>query len=271
MADVFEPAQAADYYDDADIATFYRACWGGENIHIGRYDTGDETVAEAATAVTRHLLDAAGITAGQRVLDLACGYGGTLRMLARMGCHASGIDISPKNVARVRAANAEAGLDDRIDVRVGNYHDVDSADAVWDAVICQEAIIHSNDRPRVFAEAFRILRPGGTFAYTDILTGEDADVSRVEAAYERLGARVGATFGDYVAMARDAGFDVAYSEARPNDARVHYDKLAEALEQPIDGLDDDAVEAISRSIRRWQTAIAHGDITWGCFVAHKPD
>jgi hypothetical protein len=42
------------------------------------------------------------------------------------------------------------------------------------------------------------------------------------------------------------------------------------LARPIDGLDADAIEAISQSISRWQAALAGGHISWACFVARKP-
>ena len=270
MPEIFDPDQTASYYDDASIATFYDACWGGEDIHIGRYDSGDETVAEASAAMTRHLLDRAGIGAGLRVLDIACGYGGTLRTLARRGCDVAGIDISNHCVSRARNANADAGLDDRIDVGIGDFHRIDASEGSWDAVVCQEAIIHSPDRPNVFAEVYRVLRPGGAFVFSDILTGNDADLERVGAAFARLGAQPGATVDDYVAMARDAGFDVTHVEERRHDIRTHYDKLAAALDDPIEGIDADAVERISASIARWRAALEAGDITWACFIARKP-
>jgi cyclopropane fatty-acyl-phospholipid synthase-like methyltransferase len=267
---VFDSEQAAAYYDDAAVSRFYEACWGGADIHIGRYVTGRETVAEASTAMTQYLIDQAGIHAGQRVLDIACGFGGTLRTLARMGCTVKGVDISDNCVDHARAAADEAGLDDRVDVAVGDFHDIDSDPGDWDAVVCQEAIIHSNARPKVFAEVFRILRPGGTFAFSDILTGEDADTSMVAAAFARLGASVGATVADYEAMAGEAGFELSFVEERAGDITTHYDKLAEQLAGPIDGLDADAKTAISQSIARWQAALAGGHITWACFVARKP-
>ena len=179
---VFDSEQAAAYYDDAAVSRFYEACWGGADIHIGRYVTGRESVAEASTAMTQYLIDRAGIHADQRVLDIACGFGGTLRTLARMGCKVRGIDISENCVDHARAAADEAGLGDNIDVAVGDFHGIDSAADSFDAVVCQEAIIHSPDRPKVFAEVFRVLKPGGVFAFSDILTGEDADAAMVAAA-----------------------------------------------------------------------------------------
>lgn len=266
---VFDPEKTAGYYDDTNVSEFYEQCWGGEDIHIGLYATGQETVAEASAAMTAHLLDKAGIAPGMAVLDIACGFGGTLRTLARLGCQASGIDISQNCVDHARRSNVEAGLGDRIEVSVGDFHRIDSAPGNWDAVVCQEAIIHSPDRQTVFDEAHRVLRPGGIFAVSDILNGPDADRSRVEAAYARLGARVGATIDDYRSMAREAGFDIVDVEERPRDIRTHYDKLADQLAAPVDGMSADATASIAKSIAHWQAALAHGDITWGCIVARK--
>ena len=218
---VFDSDQAAAYYDDSAVSKFYEQCWGGVDIHIGRYANGEETVAEASAAMTKYLIDNAGIGAGDRVLDIACGFGGTLRTLGHMGCTAKGIDISQNCVDRARKAADEAGLGDRIEVDIGDFHDIDSEPGTWDAVICQEAIIHSADRPQVFSEVFRILRPGGTFAFSDILTGENADSSMVEAAFARLGARVGSTVNDYQAMAREAGFELSFVDERPADIKAH--------------------------------------------------
>jgi len=267
---VFDSAGAAAYYDDASVATFYRSCWGGADIHIGHYPTGTETVGEASEGMTRLLLDRAGIGAGDRVLDISCGFGGTLRVLARMGCEVQGMDIAEHCVTTARDMNTAEGLGDRITVEVGDFHAIASPAEAWDAVVCQESVIHSPDRPKVFAEVFRVLRPGGTFAFSDILTGENADTALVEAAFARLGAAVGATVQSYVDMARAAGFEVVLAEERQDDIRTHYDKLAEALETPVDGLTAEGQAAIAASIGRWQAALAGGNITWAAFVARKP-
>jgi cyclopropane fatty-acyl-phospholipid synthase-like methyltransferase len=267
---IFDTEGTAGYYDDANVSEFYEQCWGGQDIHIGRYDTGTETIAEASEAMTRYLVERAGIASDFRVLDIACGFGGTLRMLAQLGCQVKGVDISRNCVDHAREANTQAGLGDRIEVTVGDFHNIDSEPGSWDAVICQEAIIHSPQRPRVFAESYRVLRLGGIFAVSDIVTGVGADISMVEAAFARLGASAGATISDYQRMAQDAGFELLHTEERLGDIRAHYDKLAERLAEPVAGLDADATALIAKSISNWQVALAHGSITWACFVARKP-
>ncbi len=95
------PEHAADYYNASDVMTFYRECWGGA-IHIGRYDRGDESVGDASAAMTDHLISLAGITAGQDVIDIAYGVGGTVGKLAARGCTVTGIDISENEIAVAR-------------------------------------------------------------------------------------------------------------------------------------------------------------------------
>jgi len=264
-------SRAAAYYDADDVAAFYRLCWGGADIHIGRYDTGAESVAEASQAMTHHLLSLAGLQAGDRVLDIACGFGGTLRELARRGCEPTGIDISRVCVDEARRAISAAGLGARVSVKTGDFHNIDSPDDNWDACICQESIIHSADRLRVFAEVGRVLRPGGVFAFSDILTADDADPALVNAAFERLGVRGGATPADYRRMAEEAGFLIEHAEKRQEDIRTHYAKLAEQLEPPPEALPKGAVERLKTSIQNWQTALRGGHITWACFIARKPE
>ena len=64
---------AAAYYNDPNVTNFYRLCWGGSDIHIGKYATGDESVAVASTAMTQHLLELAKVKQGEKVIDIACG------------------------------------------------------------------------------------------------------------------------------------------------------------------------------------------------------
>ncbi|MFY0610877.1 MAG: methyltransferase domain-containing protein [Hyphomicrobiaceae bacterium] len=261
-----DSVRASDYYNTASTSAFYQRLWGGSDIHIGLYATGSETVAEASAAMTRHLISQAGLRGEERVLDIGCGFGGTLRILSEMGCDVSGIDISDTSIEYARKANIAAGFGDAIAVSVGDFHKIDSAADQWDAVICQESLIHSPDRPRVFEEVKRVLRPGGTFVISDIMRSSGADLTRVQAAFNRLRTDAGATPQDYTDMARNAGFFVEIVEERPGDIARHYDRLAEALGQ----MSDSEFEAVADSISKWQSALATGDITWACIVVRKP-
>ena len=171
--------KVADYYNTPSTLKFYQSLWGGSDIHVGLYKTGSETIAEASSAMTRHLFSQAGLVGGERVLDIACGFGGTLRILADMECDAAGIDIAEKRVEYARRANTAAGLGDAVTVSVGDFQSIDSAAEQWDAVVCQESLIHSPDRPRVHQEVYRVLRLGGTFVISDIMRAPSASIARV--------------------------------------------------------------------------------------------
>ena len=129
------------------------------------------------------LAEKAGIDAKTRVLDVCSGMGGPARYLAhRLGCRVTGLDITAsRHEAAVRLTEL-VGLAHLVDFRLGNALDMPFADASFDVVIGQEAFAHVPDKPRLIAECARVVRPGGTIAFTDIL--RRAALSAAE--FERL-------------------------------------------------------------------------------------
>ena len=116
-----------------------------------------------------------GLKADQRVLEIACGSGGTaVRIAEGFGVSVVGVDINP---SAVRAATDRARTRrvlDRVEFRVADANEVlPFADESFDAVFCNDAINHLRDRPRVLADWHRVLRPGGRCLYTDpvVVTG----------------------------------------------------------------------------------------------------
>lgn len=107
---------------------------------------------------------------GQRVLDLGSGGGLDVLMAARRVGRAGrviGVDMTPQMLALAEANRAAAGLDNA-EFRQGHIEDLPAGDASADVVISNCVLSLSADKPRVLAEAWRVLAPGGRLAFTDL-------------------------------------------------------------------------------------------------------
>lgn len=114
--------------------------------------------------------DRLGLSAGTRVLEVGCGTGATLRMLARRSDFAGsacGVDQSAHFVeAANRFARAE-NVGDRVTFQVGDAHSLDFPSASFDVVIAHTLISHVAEPDKVLAEMARVVRPGGIVAIFD--------------------------------------------------------------------------------------------------------
>ncbi len=110
---------------------------------------------------------------GARVLDIGCGLGVIDLLLVREhgAGHVTGIDIEQPLIDRARQAAEQAGLSDRIDLQLVEPGPFPFADESFDVVFSKDAIIHIPDKPALYGEVLRLLRPGGIFAASDWLYG----------------------------------------------------------------------------------------------------
>ncbi|WP_121065992.1 methyltransferase domain-containing protein [Chachezhania antarctica] len=265
-----------DYYDSDDADTFYSTIWGGEDLHIGRYgDTSDIRTA-SDLSIDRMIERLPRLTAESRVIDLGAGYGGAMRTLVRKtGARAVCLNLSETqneyNLGKIRGAR----LTGQIDVRHGVFEDVPEAEGSADVVWSQDAFLHSDERDKVLAEAWRLLKPGGHLIFTDPMQADDVESGMLQPVYDRLQLNSLGSPGFYRRTAEALGFETLEQEDAVADLRTHYDRVREELLANYDRLRDAGVSAayldkMATGLENWVKAADAGHLAYGIQHFRKP-
>ena len=118
------------------------------------------------------LVDAAGTTADDTVLDVACGPGLVVGAFATRARHVTGIDLTPAMIARAAAYVGERGAAN-VTLRVGDVLPLPFPDASFSLVTSRFAFHHFPDPGAVLAEMRRVARPGGRVLVCDLTAADD--------------------------------------------------------------------------------------------------
>jgi SAM-dependent methyltransferase len=149
------------------------------------------------------------LRSGEVVLDLGSGGGFDCFLAARQvgeGGRVIGVDMTPEMVAAARE-KAHAGGHANVEFRLGEIEALPVADASVDVVMSNCVINLSPEKGRVLREAYRVLKPGGRLAVTDIVaTAPMPDKVRNDLALLAACVAGAATVEEVTTMLRDAGF-----------------------------------------------------------------
>lgn len=267
---------ARDYYDSSDADNFYFRIWGGEDIHVGIYETPDEPILDASRRTVDTMLSRIpALPAEGRLLDIGAGYGGSARVIAReRGIHVTCLNLSAVQNERNRAMTAEQGLADLIDVHDGNFEELPFPDSSFDQVWCQDSILHSGRRRRVFEEVDRVLKPGGGFIFTDPMQKEGVDPELLEPVLARIHLPSMGSVDTYKGYAAELGWETVDLDERPDCLVRHYSRVLEELEkrggEVADQISGDYVERMKKGLRHWIEAGSKGALDWGILHFRKP-
>ncbi|MBH56350.1 MAG: hypothetical protein CMJ82_04090 [Planctomycetaceae bacterium] len=142
----------------------------GRDVHFGLWNCNPPnlTFSAAQENLTREVVSRLGITKGERVLDLGCGVGGTMKWINShfTNVHITGINSSIQQLEICKELVPIAG--NSIDLRLGDACKF-KHEQTFDKIVCLEAMFHFDSRRECLQRMYTALRPGGTFVGTDIL------------------------------------------------------------------------------------------------------
>ncbi len=167
------------HYSDGDLGERILAALRAAGKDLDALSVDDLAPVDAfhirGRSATEALAREVALDATDTVLDVGSGLGGTARYLAsRTGCHVTGIDLT-EEYCRVAAMLSErVGLADLTEFRSGSACQLPFPDAHFDVAWTEHVQMNVADKERFYGEIARVLKPGGRFAFHDILAGSES-------------------------------------------------------------------------------------------------
>jgi sarcosine/dimethylglycine N-methyltransferase len=266
---------ARAYYNSSDADRFYAAVWGGEDIHIGIYKHETESIYSASRrTVAQMAAQLPELDAKTRVLDIGSGYGGAARHLANtFGCHVTCLNLSESQNRRNHDLTRAQGLHLLIHVVDGSFEDIALPDGLIDVVWSQDAILHSGNRERVFAEVRRVLDKGGNFILTDIMQSETCAPDVMQPILDRIDLESLGSLALYRAYAAHTGLEeVQWIDLSPQ-LSTHYTRVLQEVQANYEDLrrvcSEDYLNRAQIGLQHWIDGGKSGDLVWGILHFRK--
>ena len=221
----FDTEQIRRYYDrntpsfvalgqGGSVGAIHRAVWGpGTETREDAFHFVEDRIADVVRRVADRpaVVPAGKPAAAPHVVDLGCGVGASLCYLAGLlPITGTGVTLSPVQVRAARERIEFAGLSDRVACIEGDYGDLPSGMEAADVAYAIESFVHGPDPARFFAEAARLVRPGGALVICDDVRRRVSG-AKAERAIRRfeLGWHINSLLeaGELLALAGESGFE----------------------------------------------------------------
>ncbi len=269
---------ARDYYNSEDADNFYYHVWGGEDIHIGLYQSDSEEIKTASRRTVEHMADMLkAINEKSHVIDLGSGYGGSARYLAqRFSCHVTALNLSETENARNQDMNCAQGLDKNIEVLEGSFEHIPLKQSeVFDIAWSQDAILHSGHRDKVMDEVDRLLKPGGEFIFTDPMQADNCPAGVLSPVLDRIHLDSLGSFAFYRQQAERLGWQEIEVVELTHQLVNHYTRVRQELEnireQLVGKVSDEYIDRMLKGLGHWVDAGESGYLAWGIMHFRKPE
>ncbi len=182
----------------------------------------------------------AGFNRDTHILDIGCGIGGAARTLAHaFDCRVTGIDLTEAFCRTADELSRATGVGDRVAFRHGNALDLPFDHGAFDGAVMIHMNMNIPDKPQLFQEAARVVKPGGTLAMWEVCRGENSDDLIYPVPWsDDASSSFLVTFDEMTGMLAQAGFTVEQGgDALEEIMAWTKDHAAESVENTGPGID----------------------------------